>query len=48
MVHIIKGENEICFYCYKANEKKKKKTLGKGNEAIITFAGKTPFLVGKF
>lgn len=46
MVHIIKGENEICFYCYKANEKKN--TLGKGSEAIITFAGKTPFLVGKF
>lgn len=43
--HIIKGENEICFYCYKAN---KKSTLGKGNEAIITFAGKAPFLVGKF
>lgn len=27
---------------------KKKNTLGKGSEAIITFAGKTPFLVGKF
>lgn len=39
---------KFVFIAIKLMKKKKKKTLGKGNEAIITFAGKTPFLVGKF
>lgn len=45
MVHIIKDQMKFVFIAVKLM---KKKYVRKRNEAIITFPGKMPFLVGKF